>query len=137
MRPRSRGRVQLRSADPAAPPRITVGGVEHPDDLARMVEGVEHARELMQTAPLRQLVTGPELRPGGDDLAAAVAREVVVYHYASGTCAMGSVVDHEGRVFGVDGLRVADASIMPNIPAANTNLPAIMIGERIAAMMAS
>jgi choline dehydrogenase len=135
MRPRSRGTVSLRTPDPVAPPRIVLGGLREPEDLARMVEGVERARELIRTAPLSALVSGEELRPGPGELDAAVLREVGVYHHASGTCAMGSVVDNEGRVLGVDGLRVVDASIMPAIPAANTNLPTIMLAERIAAMM--
>ena len=135
MRPSSRGSVSLRTLDPNAPPRIVLGGLREPDDLARMVEGVERARELVHTAPLSGLVVGDELRPGPGDLETAILREVGVYHHASGTCAMGSVVDNEGRVLGVDGLRVVDASIMPTIPAANTNLPTIMLAERIAAMM--
>ena len=112
-----------------------LGGLREPDDLARMIEGVERARELVRTPPLSGLLIGEELRPGPGDLETAVLREVGVYHHASGTCAMGSVVDNEGRVLGVDGLRVVDASIMPTIPAANTNLPTIMLAERIAAMM--
>ncbi len=135
MRPRSRGSVSLRTLDPAAPPRIVLGGLREADDVARMVEGVERARELVHTAPLSGLIVGDELRPGPGDLEAVVRREVGVYHHASGTCAMGSVVDNQGRVLGVDGLRVVDASIMPTIPAANTNLPTIMLAERIAAMM--
>jgi choline dehydrogenase len=136
MRPQSRGMVSLRTLDPAAPPRIVLGGLREPEDLARMVEGVERARELIRTAPLSRLISGEELRPGLGELEVAVLREVGVYHHASGTCAMGSVVDNEGRVLGVDGLRVVDASIMPTIPAANTNVPTIMLAERIAAMMA-
>jgi choline dehydrogenase len=135
MRPRSRGNVALRSRDCEAPPRIVLGGLREPDDLARMVEGVERARELLNTEPLRGLLVGDEVRPGPGDLEAVVRREVGVYHHASGTCAMGSVVDNEGCVLGLDGLRVVDASIMPTIPAANTNLPTIMLAERIAAMM--
>jgi choline dehydrogenase len=148
MRPRSRGRVTLRSIDPLAAPRIYMGDLAHPDDRARVVEGVRHARELLHTSPMRELVTGDELRPGAAatsdaDLADAINRQIGVYHHASGTCAMGpdpddgAVVDARGCVHGVDGLYVADASIMPNIPAANTNLPTIMIGERIAAFLAS
>jgi choline dehydrogenase len=135
MRPQSRGSVSLRSLDPAAPPRIVLGGLREAKDVARMVEGVERARELVRTPPLSGLLVGDELRPGPGDLEAAVLREVGVYHHASGTCAMGSVVDNEGRVLGVEALRVVDASIMPTIPAANTNLPTIMLAERIAAMM--
>ena len=146
MRPKSRGDVALRSRDPNAPPRIRTGGLDAAVDLARMIEGVRHARELLHTPPLRELITGPELKLGLDanddeELTRAIRRELSVYHHACGTCAMGmrpeegAVVDNEGRVHGVEGLLVADASIMPMIPAANTNLPAMMIGERIAATM--
>ena len=148
MRPRSRGRVALRSSDPTAAPRIYMGDLSHPDDLARMVEGIRHARELLATEPLRSLVTGTELKPGRDltsdaELQEAITHQIGVYHHASGTCAMGvdpdagAVVDSRGRVHGIEGLYVADTSVMPNIPAANTNLPAIMIGERIAAFLQS
>jgi choline dehydrogenase len=146
MRPHSRGRVTLRSRDANASPRIQTGGLHAPEDLARMIQGVRHARELLHTSPLRELITGPELKVGldasdDDELARAIERELSVYHHACGTCAMGvrpedgAVVDSRGRVYGVEGLLVADAAIMPMIPAANTNLPVMMIGERIAATM--
>jgi choline dehydrogenase len=146
MRPKSRGHVRLRSTDPNDAPRITTGDLGHADDLARMVEGIRHARDLLHTRPLCELVTGSELKPGADaksddELADAIAHQVGVYHHAAGTCAMGgdpdtgAVVDARGSVHGVAGLHVADASIMPNLPAANTNLPTIMIGERISAFL--
>ncbi len=143
MRPGSRGTVSLRSADAAASPRIVTGNLAEEDDLARMIEGVRHARELLRTPPLRELVAGDELKPGSDartgrELAAAIRHHLGVYHHACGTCAMGTdpdggaVVDASGGVHGLDGLWVADASVMPDIPAANTNLPTIMIAERLA-----
>jgi choline dehydrogenase len=140
MRPQSRGTVRLRSADPAAPPRITVGGVSAPADLERLVDGIEHGRELLATEPLRSMVAGDALDPGPgirsrDELRAYVTANVDLYQHGAGTCPMGTVVDADGRVLGVEGLRVVDTSIMPNIPAANTNLPAIMLAERIAARM--
>ncbi len=148
MRPRSRGRVTLRSTNPVDPPRIRTGGLNHPDDLARMIEAVQHTRELFRTGPLRELVCGDELTPGPaaqahDELAAAVQANTTVYHHACGTCPMGpdpdagAVVDPTGRVHGIDGLVVADASIMPAIPAANTNLPTIVLAERIAHLLRS
>jgi choline dehydrogenase len=146
MRPKSRGHVRLRSTDPNDAPRIATGDLEHRDDLARMVEGIRHARDMLHAQPLRELVSGPELKPGADakgddELAAAITHQIGVYHHAAGTCAMGcdpdagAVVDARGRVYGIAGLHVADASIMPTLPAANTNLPTIMIGERIAAFL--
>jgi len=76
---------------------------------------------------------GAELRPGADaDLASYVRREVRGIFHPTGTCAIGSVVDRRGSVLGVDGLMVADASIMPTIPRANTNLSTVALAERIA-----
>lgn len=149
MKPKSRGTVHLRSADPSAPPRIALAHLTHPEDLARMVDGVQLARELLATEPLRGFVTGDESKPGSSvvaraDLEAAVLANVSTYHHASGTAAMGTtpefgaVVDPGGRVHDIEALWVADTSIMPEIPGANTALPAIMIAERIAdAMLAT
>ncbi|MBJ7599121.1 MAG: GMC family oxidoreductase N-terminal domain-containing protein [Candidatus Dormibacteraeota bacterium] len=146
VKPQSRGGLRLRSADPAVPPRIDVAHLRHPSDLARMLELVDEARRLVRQAPLARFVGSPELAPaagfdGGDEraLAAAVRSRVDTYHHPVGTCRMGpdpatgAVVDARGRVHGVDGLLVGDASIMPEVPAANTNLPVIMIAEYLAA----
>lgn len=100
------------------------------------------ARRLVQTRPLSELIV-KELFPGSDvtknsDLKAAVLAEINTYNHPVGTCRMGpttdstSVVDTHGKVHGVEVLYVIDASIMPVIPSANTNLPAIMIAERCA-----
>jgi choline dehydrogenase len=142
---RSRGSVRLRSADPADPPRIDIAHLRHPEDMTRMIEATWHARRLSRTPPLAGFVTGAELAPGpaiSDDDTAGLARSVRQragsYHHPVGTCAMGphpgdgAVVDARGAVHGIDGLRVADASVMPAIPAANTNLTTIVIAERIA-----
>ena len=103
------------------------------------------ARRISRTEPLAELVVGDELAPGpsiSDDdrngLAASITSRVESYHHPVGTCRMGddpdggAVVDAHGRVHGLDGLYVADASIMPTIPSANTNVPTIMVAERIA-----
>ena len=142
---RSRGSVRLRSADPADPPRIDIAHLHHPEDMTRMIEAALHARRLSRTPPLAGFVTGAELAPGpaiSDDDTAALARSirgrVGSYHHPVGTCAMGprpddgAVVDTRRAVHGIDGLWVADASVMPAIPAANTNLTTIVIAERIA-----
>jgi choline dehydrogenase len=149
MKPSSRGQLRLRSADPLAPPRIRPAHLETASDRARMREGLLEARRVARTAPLAGLVAGDELSPApgigdhdGDALDAALRAKVSTYHHPVGTCAMGpspdrgAVVDARGRVHGLDSVFVADASIMPDIPAANTNLPAIMIAERIAAWLA-
>jgi choline dehydrogenase len=145
MKPRSRGRLWLRSSDPNTAPHIDARHLRHPDDMARAVEGVLSARRLLRSAPLAELVAGKELVPApgvADDdiygLTAAIRAHLGTYHHPVGTCRMGpdpadgAVVDARGRVHGVDGLWVADASIMPDIPSANTNLPTIMVAERIA-----
>jgi choline dehydrogenase len=146
--PHSRGRVTLRSTSPTDPPRIDVAHLRHSDDLARMVEAVIAARHIAHAEPLAGLIMGEELYPGSaiadidtDGLARSISERVSTYHHPTGTCRMGNdpdrgaVVDTRGRVHGIDNLVVADASIMPTIPSANTNLPTIMIAERIAAWL--
>lgn len=138
MAPRSRGSVRLRSADPADPPVIDPAYLRHPDDVARMVEATLVARRISRTRPLADLVAGPEIAPGEIDdddttaLAASIRRRVGPYHHPVGTCAMGAVVDARGAVHGVTGVLVADASIMPSIPSANTNASTVVIAERVA-----
>jgi choline dehydrogenase len=146
--PRARGRLTLRSADPAAAPRIETGHLRHADDVRRAVEGIVEARRLSREAPLAALLVGPELAPGAaisdrDEaaLAARLRAQVRTYHHPAGTCRMGpdpgrgAVVDAQGRVHGVAGLVVGDAAILPDVPAANTNLPVTMVAERIAAWL--
>jgi len=148
MTPRSRGTVKLASADPTAAPRIRLNLLKDPLDLARMIEGVRSARRIGTHKPLAALASGPEQWAGAgieDDaeLANAVKAAVWTYHHAVGTCAMGpsptagAVVDANGAVHGMDALTVADASIMPVIPAANIHLTTLMIAERIAARLSS
>jgi choline dehydrogenase len=137
--PRSRGRVRLRSAAPADAPDVDVGLLRDPEDLPRLIAGVRQARRLAESPSLSEHLNG-EMWPGPsvtDDaqLGAAIKAELNVYQHPVGTCRMGSdplaVVDHTGRVHGVTGLTVADASIMPTIPRANTNLPTLMVAERV------
>jgi choline dehydrogenase len=150
LRPRSRGTLRLRSTNPADPPGIDVAYLRHPDDITRMVEATLAARRISRTPPLADLVAGPEINPGdsiGDDDAEGLARSIRArvgpYHHPVGTCAMGpdpaagAVVDARGAVHGIDRLFVADASVMPTIPSANTNLPTIVVAERIASWFES
>jgi len=143
--PRSRGRLQLRSADPAELPRVDVGHLRHRDDVDRLVDAVLLARQISRIDPLAALVTGDELAPGpliaDRDRATLrhwVTSQVQSYHHPVGTCRLGkdpdhgAVVDPRGRVHGLEQLYVADASVMPTIPSAGTNLPTIMVAERIA-----
>lgn len=146
---RSRGSVRLRSRDPADPPRIDVAHLRDDEDLQRMVEATLEARRLSRTPPLSDLVLGPEISPGvgvrDEDragLARSIRSRVGSYHHPVGTCAMGpdpaggAVVGPRGAVHGVDGMWVADASVMPAIPSANTNLSTIAVAERIATWLA-
>jgi choline dehydrogenase len=137
---KSRGQVSLRSADPADKPRVLLNLFSEREDIDNMIDGVRAARRLFDTEPQRQYVERETL-PGQDcqsseALEQAIREQGGITHHPVGTCAMGigaqSVVDPQLRVHGVQGLRVADASIMPGIVGANTNAATIMIGEKAA-----
>jgi choline dehydrogenase len=131
LKPDSRGSVTLQSQDPRVPPVIDHGFLTEPHDLARLASGVRLIRTLA-----REAGSGLELRPGEDEpLDAHIPRTVRGIFHPTGTCAIGSVVDAQGAVFGLDGLIVADASIMPTIPRANTNLSTIAVAERVADLL--
>ena len=140
MRPASRGRLTLRSADPDDPPRIEHMLLGNDDDVEQLVDGLEIARRIMaQPAIARHVVK--EVRPGPDlqsreALGHYVRGATIPMFHPVGTARMGAAEDPEAvvgpdcRVRGLAGLWVADASIMPTIPQGNTNATAIMIGER-------
>ena len=141
--PKSRGSLTLASPDPAAHPRIQANYLSHPDDLPVLLDALKIARKVLAAPALaqtirRETLPGPELQTDADLIADIRARAETIYHPV-GTCRMGldaqSVVDPQGRVRGVGGLRVVDASIMPSIIAGNTNAPTMMIAENIARMM--
>ncbi len=96
-----------------------------------ILEGLELARELAATSPLAELLAA-ERRPGTAAPEEYVRSTVRGYFHPAGTCAIGQVVDSDCRVLGIEGLLVADASVMPTIPRANTNLTTAAIAERIA-----
>jgi choline dehydrogenase len=126
LKPNSRGRLSLRSSDPREPPHIDHGFLADPADIDVIADGIEVARRIVHAtgAPL-------ELRPGASaDLPAYVRANVRGIFHPVSTCALGTVVDGRCRVLGVDGVAVVDASIMPTIPRANTNLPVVAIAER-------
>ncbi len=138
--PKSRGRLRLRSSDPSDKPRILTNSLSEPEDVRALVAGMKLAREIVGKEPLAGAVAR-EIFPGSgvdsdDDLEADLRRRVELIYHPVGTCKMGAgedaVVDADLRVRGVEGLRVADASIMPVITGGNTNAPVIMIGERAA-----
>ncbi|HET7744774.1 MAG TPA: GMC family oxidoreductase [Gaiellaceae bacterium] len=132
MKPLSAGRVRLRSTDPADLPIVERGFLTHDEDVETLLEALDLVRSLAATDPLAKLL-GAERRPGAADLEQYLRETTSGYYHPAGTCPLGSVVDTHARVFGIDGLYVADASFMPTIPRANTNLTTAAIAERIAA----
>ena len=132
MKPLSAGRVRLASTDPTEPPLVERGFLTREEDLGPLLEGVELARAIVAHGPLRGLLDA-ELAPGAADPEEHVRATIRNYFHPAGTCPLGTVVDAHGRVFGTEGLYVADASFMPTIPRANTNLTTAAIAEKIAA----
>ncbi|MEV4252138.1 GMC family oxidoreductase N-terminal domain-containing protein [Spirillospora sp. NPDC049652] len=137
LRPESSGRVSLASDDPSDAPLIDPAYLSAPGDLPRLVQGLRMAEKLLDTPPLSRYATRPmaPLRDGDDDAAleAYVRAHAETLFHPTGTCRMGadedSVVDPELRVRGVEGLRVADASVFPEIIRGHTHAPAVMVGE--------
>ena len=137
MKPASRGSVRLRSADPREPLAIDHGFLAAEDDVAVLVEGVEALRELVHAGPIRRYAAR-EIRPGPEvDAETHVRTEARGFFHPTGTCALGRVTDDDGRVLGYDRLHVADASFIPSIPRAPTNLTVAAVAERIAASIAA
>jgi choline dehydrogenase len=142
MRSKSRGAVTLRSADPAAAPVIRFNYMSHPDDWDEFRKCIRLTREVFGQAAMQPYVKS-EIQPGADVVTDAQIDAFIREHAESayhpcGTARMGrrddpgAVVDHEGRVIGADGLRVADSSIFPQVTNGNLNAPSIMVGEKIA-----
>jgi choline dehydrogenase len=131
LRPRSRGRVRLRSRDPLDAPLIELPKLNDPFDVARIAEGYLRALEVANDQALRRHCSGPAPTEP-EDLEAVIRRELFSVPHTVGTCAMGSVVDGDGNVFGVEQLTVVDASIMPDVPSGFSQFPTIMIAERLA-----
>jgi choline dehydrogenase len=139
MRPKSLGRVTIRSADPAAPPSIRFNYLADPRDLDDLRRSVHLTREILGQPALSRY-RGEELNPGGAVRSDAaiddwLRRTIETCYHPVGTCRMGrdpagSVVDDQCRVHGLAGLRVVDASVMPAIVSGNTNAPTIMIAEK-------
>jgi len=135
--------VRLRSADPHVHPELDYRYLSAPQDRARMRDAVRLVMQLTQH-PAYQPLLAERLTPTEADLASDAALDAwllthaTTQHHSSGTCKMGpasdpmAVVDQDGRVHGLTGLRVVDASIMPDVIRANTNATTIMIGERLA-----
>ena len=147
-RPESRGWIRIRSSDPAAAPDIQLQLLTHPGDVALAVEGVHTGLEVLHSPAMKDFVDGiispePAVAASDDQIAALARATCSTGYHPAGTARMGgsgdgdAVCDQHGRVRAVARLRVADASLMPVIVTAPTNLTAIMIGERIADWMRS
>jgi choline dehydrogenase len=139
-RPDSRGTLTLRSPDPADAPVIRPNYLDHPNDLRVMLGAARFCRRIAEQAPLRDLIEA-ELRPGpdattDDAIEANIRATAGTVFHPCGTARMGSddraVVDPELRLRGVEGLRIADASVFPLIPSPNIQPAALMVGERCA-----
>src|SRR5919201_968484 len=134
MKPRSRGSVRITANDPEAPLAIDHGFLADEGDADAVVAGLERMRELVEDPSLARYADGEE-RPGECDLDSYVRQTAQGFFHPVGTCAMGPVVDERCRVHGIENLLVGDASIMPTIPRANTNLTTAAIAERVAELV--
>lgn len=140
LRPYSRGEIRLRSPDPAAAPLLYPNYLEDPRDLELMLEGASLSRELFMQAAFDDIRDGfifPEASvQSKEDRVGFIRRKAETIYHPVGTCKMGqddmAVVDPQLNVRGLENLRVADASIMPELVSGNTNAPTIMIGEKCA-----
>lgn len=144
VRPASRGLLRITGPEDR-PPLIDPDVLGDPADELRLVEAVRLCREIGTAPALRQWggverYPGPEVRDA-HGLRDYVRRSVITYHHVSGTCRMGTgadaVVDPQLRVHGIDGLRVADASVLPRITTGNTNAPTILVAERAADLLSA
>jgi choline dehydrogenase len=145
LRPLSRGHVSLRSGRAEDPPRIFASYLHAPRDIEVMLQGMRLSREILHAAAFAPY-RGAEVFPGDAvttrrELEEVLRRKAETIYHPVGTCRMGSdassVVDCQLRVRGVEGVRVADASVMPRLIGGNTNAPTIMIAERLAQLMAA
>jgi choline dehydrogenase len=143
VRPQSRGRVRLASANPFEPPVIDPRYLENERDMSAMVSGVELTQRFLQTKTFSSIIKQDGSFGLGkltrEDIESYLRANISTIYHPTGTCKMGSdataVVDSELRVRGIDGLRVVDASIMPTITTGNTNAPTIMIAYKAASMI--
>lgn len=139
--PKSRGTVRLSGPAIHDPALIDANTLSHPDDLASALTTIEMARDLGNAPAFRELAAGEAL-PGKLDragLESFARNSAVTYWHQAGTAKMGRdascVVDHRLKVYGIENLRIADSSIMPELPSGNTMAPCVVIGERAAEMI--
>ena len=143
LRPEGRGTVRIKSPDPLAPPAIQFNFLATDYDFEALIYGTRLSRTIAEQPALKpfvldEVIPGPAVQ-SDDDIVEEIRMRGVSNLHPVGTCRMGrevdAVVDPRLRVHGIQGLRVADASIMPQVPGGNTNAPSIMIGEKCAAMI--
>jgi len=143
LRPEGRGTVRIKSPDPLAPPAIQFNFLASDYDFQALIYGARLSRKIAAQPALKPFVV-EEVLPGAavqtdEDMIEEIRVRGVSNLHPVGTCHMGrevdAVVDPRLRVYGIEGLRVADASVMPQVPGGNTNAPSIMIGEKCAAMI--
>jgi choline dehydrogenase-like flavoprotein len=133
IKPTSRGKVSLRTPMPDSKPTVLCNFLTTEEDRASMLAGVRIALEIAARPALKAIEREPFSVPASDseeDIFDWVRRASQTVYHPTSTCAMGAVVDPELRVYGVEGLRVADASVMPTITRANTNAATMMIAEK-------
>lgn len=138
LHPKSRGRVLLRSTDPLAKPRINYNFLTDPADMATIVEGTRRALDVAAKKPLdayRGEAAAPKRIDSDKDIEDWFRRTAITAHHPCGTCAIGSVVDPQLRVLGAEGLRVVDASVMPDIVSAHINACVLMMAEKASDMI--
>jgi 4-pyridoxate dehydrogenase len=146
LHPESRGRIELASADPTAAPRIHQNFLSAPQDWKALRSAVRQIREIASQSPMAPYI-GNEIAPGphntnDEAIDAFIRRSAITVHHPAGTCRMGhsedpmAVLDSQMRVRGISGLRVVDASAMPDLTSGNINAPVIMMAERAADMIA-
>jgi choline dehydrogenase len=136
MKPRSTGRVRLNDRDPRSPLAIEHGFLGDPADAAVVAEGIQALRKIAASREVGQYVAR-EIRPGPEVTATTHARGASRgFFHPVGTCALGLVAEPDGRIRNLDHVYVADASFVPEVPRANTNLTVAAVAERLAAGLA-
>ena len=140
LRPESRGYVELQSSDPSVPPKIYANYLDKEKDIKHMIEGVNKIRKVFNTTTMKN-IGATEIQPGSiyqtdDEIDSFIRNESLSVYHPIGTCKMGNgiecVVDQNLKVKGIEGLRVADASIFPSIISGNTNATCNVVGAKCA-----